>query len=89
MLSPCAALDNPLVVGDVGSLQFILEDYLEVDHYQVRRFWFLVLEHAVRFSPSPCASRGSDCLAVHYVGVMFIELVLVASFAVLLLPTKS
>ncbi|CAN0353119.1 unnamed protein product, partial [Ectocarpus fasciculatus] len=28
------ALDNPLVVGDVGSLQSILEDYLEVDRYQ-------------------------------------------------------
>ena len=32
-----AAGDNPLVVGDVGSLQSILEDYLEVDRFQVRR----------------------------------------------------
>lgn len=31
----CVALDNPLVVGDVGSLQSVLEDYLEVDRYQV------------------------------------------------------
>lgn len=31
-----AAGYNPLVVGDVGSLQSILEDYLEFDRYQVR-----------------------------------------------------
>lgn len=27
--------DDPAVVGDVGTLQSILEDYLEVDRYQV------------------------------------------------------
>lgn len=27
---------DPFIVGDVGSLQSILEDYLEVDRYQVR-----------------------------------------------------
>ena len=27
---------DPFIVGDVGSLQSILEDYLEVDRYKVR-----------------------------------------------------
>ncbi|CAN0249157.1 unnamed protein product, partial [Ectocarpus sp. 8 AP-2014] len=43
------ALDNPLVVGDVGSLQFILEDYLEVDRYQAPESVRSVLGEAKSF----------------------------------------
>ncbi|CAM9197690.1 unnamed protein product, partial [Ectocarpus sp. 4 AP-2014] len=53
------ALDNPFVVGDVGSLQSILEDYLEVDRYQAPESVRTVLGEAKAFFRQEHVAAGA------------------------------